>query len=316
MKIMDRIVALAVFLLACTEVDAQIWAQGIDTGQTSSLGACTIHVDQYEGAHFQIVREYDTENDIENGTPSGDAGIYLYPPLEKPAVPEIGRIVMRLLCAVNSKSAWDNVTGRLEQPKYEKLLELTGKNWKGMMNVTKNLFYNNEDRENTGLIPNRNFRFCIKDNNIDSHILCGNGSISGSIQSNYGLDKIIDLIRTISFLHFPKDIPPGFDCTKTLSFAEKSICADVKLSLFDNVVSENYKRIISANLVPTARTQLVVDQRAWIKQRNACDHTACLFSIYIERIENICSSYHVMGGIQPLCVTVTDAIKSATVPSP
>jgi uncharacterized protein len=51
---------------------------------------------------------------------------------------------------------------------------------------------------------------------------------------------------------------------------------------------------------------LLADQRAWIKQRNACKTPECLTKVYSQRIDELCAKYPATSGESPACTLVKD----------
>jgi uncharacterized protein len=73
----------------------------------------------------------------------------------------------------------------------------------------------------------------------------------------------------------------SFDCAKTISFVEKTVCSDAQLSKLDDALGAAF-RAASANA--DVGTQLTRDQRRWLGIRNACRDRTCIKSAYEARI--------------------------------
>lgn len=73
----------------------------------------------------------------------------------------------------------------------------------------------------------------------------------------------------------------GFDCAKAVSFVEKAVCADKRLSELDDALASAYKET-AANAADPA--SLKSGQLAWLKTRNACQDLDCLLALYKKRI--------------------------------
>jgi uncharacterized protein YecT (DUF1311 family) len=97
------------------------------------------------------------------------------------------------------------------------------------------------------------------------------------------------LIKSLIF-YFAFDVLPGFDCAKAASAVEKTICEDDRLSLLDATLASNYKQAQAMD-IGAKRQQLLDDQRAWLKQRNACQTIECLADAYTRRIDEVCARY-------------------------
>ena len=77
----------------------------------------------------------------------------------------------------------------------------------------------------------------------------------------------------------------GFDCEKSGSSVEKTICADADLSRQDGLLREAYKDLLKASPDPEA---LKSEQRKWQSRRNLCtedmrNYTGCLSLYYYAR---------------------------------
>jgi uncharacterized caspase-like protein len=77
---------------------------------------------------------------------------------------------------------------------------------------------------------------------------------------------------------------PSFECAANPSETEIAICANDELSRLDSEMAARYARHIRS-LTEPARSKLVRDQRAWLRERNLCGHDVkCLTTRYQERI--------------------------------
>jgi uncharacterized protein len=76
----------------------------------------------------------------------------------------------------------------------------------------------------------------------------------------------------------------SFDCVKASSHVEKMICADVKLSLLDENLSQVFKKAINAT---DDQDQLKKEQFAWMKERNKCQDISCVQSLYSSKIQTL-----------------------------
>jgi uncharacterized protein YecT (DUF1311 family) len=94
---------------------------------------------------------------------------------------------------------------------------------------------------------------------------------------------------------------PSFDCDAITSQTEKLICSNRNLSELDSRLAYNYRQ---AKDLEGIDVDLLVDQRAWLKLRNACKTIECLTKAYIKRINAICNHYPNTSG--RTCLLSTD----------
>lgn len=73
----------------------------------------------------------------------------------------------------------------------------------------------------------------------------------------------------------------SFDCAKAASKIEKMICADPELSKLDEEMVPFYVDAIKYTADPAG---LKIEQRQWLKSRDACEGTDCLTKAYRSRI--------------------------------
>jgi uncharacterized protein len=81
----------------------------------------------------------------------------------------------------------------------------------------------------------------------------------------------------------------SFECAKARTFAERTICADPRLSAADDEMAAAYKAAL-ASAAPGLLTakQLKDDQAAWLTLfQFRCQNAACLAAIYRERIATL-----------------------------
>jgi hypothetical protein len=103
-------------------------------------------------------------------------------------------------------------------------------------------------------------------------------------------NEFIEKIRAINVLDntVSMNTSPSFDCTKSTTEIERMICNNYKLIFLDILLSENYQKAIDK--VPEKKA-LVIEQRAWLKSRNACKTDYCLVNLYIPQIYKLCRKY-------------------------
>ncbi|MDR1461660.1 MAG: hypothetical protein LBI68_00715 [Azoarcus sp.] len=104
-----------------------------------------------------------------------------------------------------------------------------------------------------------------------------------------------------------KYIKPSFNCTMTHLEADKIVCSSKVLSNLDATLAKNYVQIKS-HTTRKNRQQLLVDQRAWLKQRNICQTAECLRESYTLRIGQICNDYPVTSDNPLACITAKEAM--------
>lgn len=74
---------------------------------------------------------------------------------------------------------------------------------------------------------------------------------------------------------------PSFDCGKAASVSEKTICANATLSLLDFQLGKTWKALLDAFSDTAQKTQMRVEQRAWITQRGKCGgDVSCIGKLY------------------------------------
>ncbi len=97
----------------------------------------------------------------------------------------------------------------------------------------------------------------------------------------------------------------SFDCAKASTFVEKEICNNKRLSTLDEVLADNYKYMLAANIGEGAVKDLRQTQKQWLKQRNSCKTSECIENAYLARINAVCD-YPVISGVHPACTYADD----------
>lgn len=87
----------------------------------------------------------------------------------------------------------------------------------------------------------------------------------------------------------------SFDCKKASTAVEQMICGDSLLGKLDDALSQNYKRMLNANLFGNSRNDLISDQKIWNANRNKCTDKDCLVNSYQLRVDTVCR-YGVIAG--------------------
>ncbi|ASL95912.1 hypothetical protein AXT60_24800 [Salmonella enterica subsp. enterica] len=83
----------------------------------------------------------------------------------------------------------------------------------------------------------------------------------------------------------------SFDCNKVTNSAEKTICADRKLSEFDVELAVKYDFLLHLHGMG-GQLSMKEEQVAWLKKRNACkSDKQCLNNKYRKRISEMNANY-------------------------
>lgn len=98
---------------------------------------------------------------------------------------------------------------------------------------------------------------------------------------------------------------PSFNCAKTSTSVEKSICDDSLLGQLDGALADNYKMMKASDIGDGAMADLKATQKSWLLARNKCDSNECLESAYRKRLDEICG-YPVISGVHPTCTVSTE----------
>ncbi|MBP1313378.1 hypothetical protein RJO15_20400 [Herbaspirillum huttiense F1] len=81
----------------------------------------------------------------------------------------------------------------------------------------------------------------------------------------------------------------SFDCEKTLTPMEETICEDREISDLDEVLLRTYEAVLRISEDPAS---VKIDQRRWLtKIRNGCDDEKCLVLSYANRISELEDSW-------------------------
>jgi uncharacterized protein len=86
----------------------------------------------------------------------------------------------------------------------------------------------------------------------------------------------------------------SFDCSKAVSQTDRRICASPELQQLDQKMGELYRLRATGSDASAWRT----DQRAWLRSRDRCIDSACLKTVYIERLtvlEDSARAFHWPG---------------------
>jgi uncharacterized protein YecT (DUF1311 family) len=94
--------------------------------------------------------------------------------------------------------------------------------------------------------------------------------------------------------HIPTANAPSFSCSGSLSSVEAKICKDPELAKLDVDVARSYQTAMTA-LQDEQKRHLMLEQRAWIKERAACANNApmrqCVKDAFRWRLSTLQSGY-------------------------
>jgi len=80
----------------------------------------------------------------------------------------------------------------------------------------------------------------------------------------------------------------SFDCAKSETAVEKTICASAELSKLDDRLGQLYKEALAKSAAPDALREA---QRTWLESRDRCKSAACIKSAYDARIAALSGNY-------------------------
>ena len=97
--------------------------------------------------------------------------------------------------------------------------------------------------------------------------------------------KFLMLVMMLSIIPTTSAMATSFDCSKTLTNIEKTICNNKELGELDSRMSRAYFALTS-KLDERHAKQILRHQKHWLKARNTCGHddTKCLIKSYENRI--------------------------------
>ncbi len=93
---------------------------------------------------------------------------------------------------------------------------------------------------------------------------------------------------------------PSFDCAKASTNQEKLICSSALLGKLDAALSDNYKKMPTADFGPGGQANFKAEQMKWLLERNRCLDAKCLEATYRKRVNETCE-YGVVSGVHPTC---------------
>lgn len=98
--------------------------------------------------------------------------------------------------------------------------------------------------------------------------------------------SLLILMPFIFFIFFPHNsYSASFDCQKSKTFIERTICASPKLSSLDDQLALVYMRALEST---SDQNEIRKNQRNWLRNiRNVCQNEECLIQTYEQRIQSI-----------------------------
>ncbi len=79
-------------------------------------------------------------------------------------------------------------------------------------------------------------------------------------------------------------IGASFDCAKSSTLVEHTICTNRQLSDLDSSISTAYKNALKN---PSSKNEIKTKQRSWLLRRNSCQDISCLKFLYISRLAEL-----------------------------
>jgi uncharacterized protein len=108
----------------------------------------------------------------------------------------------------------------------------------------------------------------------------------------------------------------AFDCHAAKSWTERLICADKPLAKLDGELDTAYRRALDLAVDAAALRR---DQRAWLKQRDACRDAACVRPLYAARLKVLATTprppskaNRLPGGVATIDVPMNDTVTPCT----
>lgn len=84
-----------------------------------------------------------------------------------------------------------------------------------------------------------------------------------------------------------KSYAVSFDCNKAATLVENVICSDEEISALDDALASSYANVLASS---DDAGSIKLEQRNWLKKRNACQNKACLKTLYTQRIQELTRS--------------------------
>lgn len=95
------------------------------------------------------------------------------------------------------------------------------------------------------------------------------------------------LLLIIIFLFAVKANAASFDCSKASNNAENIICSDNDLGSYDLILASIYKELLGAAEQAADKQKIKNEQLMWIRQRNKCKDSLCIYNSYSMRINSL-----------------------------
>lgn len=111
------------------------------------------------------------------------------------------------------------------------------------------------------------------------------------------MNRKIALVMALSLLNPVLVMAASFDCAKAQTIVENSICEDEKLGKLDEMLSANYKAVMTVAKATDAGSveKVKTDQKEWIQERDQCTDINCITSVYVDRVNGICERAMISG---------------------
>jgi uncharacterized protein len=100
------------------------------------------------------------------------------------------------------------------------------------------------------------------------------------------------LLAAALFIFAPAAHAASFDCRKSTTQVERTICAAPDISEMDETLQEVYEPTVARE---DAGGSLKASQRSWLAQRDKCTDAACLRQLYDKRITELACGYNNTG---------------------
>ena len=75
----------------------------------------------------------------------------------------------------------------------------------------------------------------------------------------------------------------SFDCARASTRVERLVCGDPLLRGYDQAVAATYRRAVAERRAPA----VAGEQRAWLRERDACTTAACVRDAYADRLGSL-----------------------------
>ena len=79
------------------------------------------------------------------------------------------------------------------------------------------------------------------------------------------------------------NVQPSFDCSKATTPVDQMVCSNGQLAALDNQLTAQWNKLYYSH----RSANLLAEQRAWLRQKNACNDASCVEAVYTKRIQDI-----------------------------